>query len=115
MNESAFYFTSADFALAGILHEAAPGAETGVLLVVGGPQYRVGSHRQFVLLARDVAAAGWPVLRFDYRGMGDASGEKIDFETCGDDIRAAVDEFQRRCPSIRQVVIWGLCDAASAA
>jgi len=31
----------------------APGAaRTGVVIVVGGPQYRVGSHRQFTLLAR---------------------------------------------------------------
>ena len=28
-----------------------PSPRTGVLVVVGGPQYRVGSHRQFVLLS----------------------------------------------------------------
>ena len=51
--------------LLGILHPGAPDSERGVLVVVGGPQYRVGSHRQFVLLARALAAAGIPVLRFD--------------------------------------------------
>ena len=45
-------------------------ASRGMLIVVGGPQYRAGSHRQFTLLARDVAATGVPTMRFDYRGMG---------------------------------------------
>ena len=30
----------------------------GVLIVVGGPQYRVGSHRQFALLANHLAGQG---------------------------------------------------------
>jgi len=53
----------------------AAAADTGVLIVVGGPQYRVGSHRQFVMLARFLADHGVPCMRFDYRGMGDVSGE----------------------------------------
>ena len=40
-----------------------------VLVVVGGPQYRVGSHRQFVSLARALARQGMTTVRFDYRGM----------------------------------------------
>ena len=48
--------------------------------MVGGPQYRVGSHRQFTLMARAFAAAGYPVLRFDYRGIGDSEGESRGFE-----------------------------------
>ena len=101
--------------LLGIVHPGAPHSERGVLVVVGGPQYRVGSHRQFVLLARALAAAGTPVLRFDYRGMGDSEGEARTFEGVADDLRAAIDAFQREVPSLREVVVWGLCDAASAA
>ena len=52
----------------------------GVLVAVGGPQYRAGSHRQFVLLANDLAAQGYAVMRFDYRGMGDSTGEPRTFE-----------------------------------
>lgn len=89
-------------------------AATGVLVVVGGPQYRVGSHRQFLLLARSLAAAGYPAMRFDYRGMGDSTGELRNFERVGEDIEAAIDAFIARYPYIRQVVLWGLCDAASA-
>jgi len=99
----------------GILHSGAPDASTGVLVVVGGPQYRVGSHRQFVLLSRALSDQGVPVLRFDYRGLGDSTGEARTFEDIGTDIRAAIDEFLRSVPSLKRVVIWGLCDAASAA
>lgn len=88
---------------------------TAVLIVVGGPQYRVGSHRQFVSLARSVAQAGFPALRFDYRGMGDSHGERRDFTRAGPDIRAALDALARACPAVDRFVIWGLCDAASAA
>ncbi|OWQ48952.1 hydrolase 1, exosortase A system-associated [Roseateles noduli] len=94
---------------------ATPAPGTGVLLIVGGPQYRVGSHRQFTLLGRALAAAGVPCLRLDYRGMGDAQGEQRDFEQVDADIAAAIDAWQREHPSLERVVLWGLCDAASAA
>jgi exosortase A-associated hydrolase 1 len=106
-------FTCAGDRLVGILSPGSAG--TGVLLVVGGPQYRVGSHRQFVELARALSRSGVPVLRFDYRGMGDSEGVLRGFEFIGEDIRAAIDEFHRRVPDLSRVVLWGLCDGASAA
>jgi exosortase A-associated hydrolase 1 len=86
----------------------------GVLVVVGGPQYRAGSHRQFTLLARSLAGNGIAAMRFDYRGMGDSQGEARDFEAVGEDLRAAIDAFMEAVPGMREVVLWGLCDAASA-
>lgn len=113
--ETPIQFECAGASLLGILHQAAgPVARTGLLLVVGGPQYRVGSHRQFVLLARSLAANGIPVLRFDYRGMGDSEGEPRDFERIGEDIRAAVDALFANQAGLDGVVLWGLCDAATA-
>ena len=88
---------------------------TGVVVIVGGPQYRAGSHRQFVLLSRALAANGFAVLRFDYRGMGDSKGDLRDFEAVGDDIGAAIDALQAAVPEVKQVALWGLCDGASAA
>lgn len=87
----------------------------GVLIVVGGPQYRAGSHRQFTLLCRTLAAAGIPAMRFDVRGMGDSEGETRTFEDISSDMRAATDRFFAEVPVLQEVVIWGLCDAASAA
>lgn len=86
----------------------------GVLVIVGGPQYRAGSHRQFTLLANDLAAHGTPVMRFDYRGMGDSEGEARTFEAVQEDIRHALDRFQAEVPALKEVVLWGLCDGASA-
>ena len=87
---------------------------TGVLIVVGGPQYRVGSHRQFLLLSRALAETGYPAMRFDFRGMGDSTGELRDFEGVNEDIGAAINAFQAHCPNLERIVLWGLCDAASA-
>jgi exosortase A-associated hydrolase 1 len=86
-----------------------------VLIAVGGPQYRAGSHRQFALLANDLSAQGHAVMRFDYGGMGDSTGEPGSFEHVGEDLRAAVDHFLAQVPEVTEVAIWGLCDAASAA
>lgn len=113
--ETALGFECEGAWLPAIIHRpAAPGAR-GVLVVVGGPQYRAGSHRQFVLLGRALAAAGFPAMRFDYRGMGDAEGESRDFRSVGADLRAAVDTFCEAVDSLREVVLWGLCDGATAA
>jgi len=114
-DEQALFFECMGEQLLGVLHLPTPPiSDVGMLLVVGGPQYRVGSHRQFVLLARDLAAAGIPVLRFDYRGMGDSTGNPRDFETISDDISAAVECLHDEVPGLRGSVLWGLCDAATA-
>ncbi|WP_269633220.1 hydrolase 1, exosortase A system-associated [Pelomonas sp. BJYL3] len=87
----------------------------GVIVLVGGPQYRVGAHRFFVSLARHLAGQGAAVLRFDHRGMGDAPGEAVGFEHLDPEIDAAIAALQRACPSVERVLLWGLCDGASAA
>jgi exosortase A-associated hydrolase 1 len=101
--------------LIGIIHPSWDDSETVVIVLVGGPQYRVGSHRQFVLLARHLARAGYPVLRFDVRGMGDSSGDARSFESIEEDVAAAIDCVQVQLPATRRMVLWGLCDGASAA
>jgi len=116
VQERPLVFPCAGESLIGILHSpgrTAPGA-TGVVIVVGGPQYRVGSHRMFVDLARALARAGHPVLRFDVRGMGDSTGEHPGFEHIGPDIGAAVDALAAAVPGLDGVALWGLCDGASA-
>jgi len=100
--------------LVGVLHSPERPASVGVVFVVGGPQYRVGSHRQFVLLARTLAAEGFAVLRFDYAGMGDSDGDERSFERIDDQMRLAVDELAARVHGLERFVLFGLCDAASA-
>ena len=113
--ETAIRFPCDNETLFGILARPEQPSDIGVVVIVGGPQTRVGSHRQFVLLSRALAAAGYPVLRFDVRGMGDSGGEQHTFEHITPDIKAAIDTLQTHCPSVRRIVLWGLCDAAAAA
>jgi exosortase A-associated hydrolase 1 len=113
--ELALKFSCRGETLFGIASVPEQPARRGVVVIVGGPQYRAGSHRQFTLLARALAAQGFPVLRFDYRGMGDSAGAMRDFEQVDDDLRAAIDQFFATVAGLEEVVIWGLCDGASAA
>ena len=113
--EEAITFDCAGEALVGVLHRPAQPSRTGVVIVVGGPQYRAGSHRQFVVLARALALSGTAVLRFDCRGMGDSSGAQRNFEHTGDEIATAIDALLAAVPALHRVALWGLCDAASAA
>ncbi|MBV8036906.1 hydrolase 1, exosortase A system-associated [Roseateles sp.] len=117
MKESVLSFACEGEPLIGILAEpeTEAAAAVGVLIIVGGPQYRVGSHRQFTLLARHLAANGFAALRFDYRSMGDSPGEARDFLGVDADIAAAITALLAARPALKRVVLWGLCDAASAA
>lgn len=112
--ESAIEFDCRGDRLLGILTRPERLTGVGVVIVVGGPQYRIGSHRQFVLLARALASAGHLCLRFDHRGVGDSEGLPRSFEQLDEDIGAAIDSLFMAEKSLREVVLWGLCDAASA-
>ena len=112
--EQAFRFDCAGEQLLGVIANPEQPESTGVLIVVGGPQYRVGSHRQFLLLSRAMAAAGYPVMRFDQCGMGDSTGELRNFEALNGDLAAAIGGFQQQCPKLNKIILWGLCDAATA-
>ena len=101
--------------MAGVLALPQQPLEAGVVIIVGGPQYRIGSHRQFVLLARHLAEHGIPTLRFDCRGMGDSSGAQRSFEDFCADVDCAISALMEAAPTVRQVALWGLCDGASAA
>ena len=115
MVEQGLRIACADDTLIGILARPQRPSAIGMLIVVGGPQYRAGSHRQFTLLARQLAHAGHAVLRFDHRGMGDSTGQARDFLAVSGDIDAAVQALRLAVPAVQRVVLWGLCDAASAA
>lgn len=116
IDERGLTFQCGGETLVGVLAEpAGTPVLPGVVIVVGGPQYRIGSHRQFVELARALARAGHPCLRFDVRGMGDSTGTARSFEDIGDDIDAAISALQIACPTVTKIVLWGLCDGASAA
>lgn len=99
-------------ALAGTLDRA--DGEAGLLIVSGGNEIRCGAHRGMARLARGVAGAGHPVLRFDRRGVGDSEGDNGGFHASGPDIAAALAAFRRACPAMTRIAAFGNCDAATA-
>lgn len=118
MLEVPVVFTSRGKQLIGIEHRPSINSKKnnniGVLIVVGGPQTRVGSHRLFVQLARALAEQGFYVFRFDYTGAGDSEGGISQFTDIQADIGAAISTFGQQQSHIKQFKLWGLCDAASA-
>ncbi len=98
----------------GIMHQPEQAKKTAIVVVVaGGPQYRVGCARQIILWSRRLASEGFPVLRFDYRGFGDSGGEFKGFEFIDDDIQSAIDCIFQEIPELEDIVLWAECNAAS--
>lgn len=86
---------------------------TGVLMVTGGTQTRVGSHRMYERLADALAAAGHSSFRFDRRGVGDSEGEDPGFRGSVPDIAAAAAAFRAEA-QVTRLIGFGLCDGATA-
>jgi len=97
--------------LAAALDEA-PGF-SGLLIVSGGNETLSGSHGNMAKLAARVAEAGYPVFRYDRRGVGDAAGDNGAFESGGPDLAAAVSAFRGAAPGVARIVGFGNCDGAS--
>ena len=92
--------------------DAAPG-KTGLLIVSGGNEIRIGAHRGMAILAQKLAARGIPVFRFDRRGIGDSTGKNSGFLLSGSDIGCAAATFSAEA-GIERLVAFGNCDAATA-
>lgn len=117
MTTEAFMIETPNSRLAALYHpplEPIQGRPVGCLILVGGPQYRVGAHRQYIDLARHLAKQGIGVLRFDYQGMGDSEGTVTDLEGRGDDIAAAATILRDKLGNNARIFPWGLCEGASA-
>ncbi|MBB3032746.1 hydrolase 1, exosortase A system-associated [Alteriqipengyuania lutimaris] len=87
---------------------------TGLLLVSGGNELRSGAFRGQARLAQTIAKRGFPVFRYDRRGVGDSEGVNLGFSDSEADIRAALEAFQAIAPQLKRVIGLGNCDAASA-
>ena len=98
--------------LAATLDEGA--ASSGLLIVSGGNELRSGAWNGQAQFAAQVTAEGYPVFRFDRRGVGDSEGPNGEFRSSAPDIAAALAAFRAECPQVTRVVALGNCDAASA-
>ncbi|NCP15353.1 MAG: hydrolase 1, exosortase A system-associated [Sphingomonadales bacterium] len=105
-------FGCGSLTLAGTL-DTAPG-RTGLLVVSGGNEIRSGAFGGQADMAARIARAGFPVFRFDRRGIGDSQGENRGFRSSSKDIGCAVNAFRAMAPRVSRVFAFGNCDAASA-
>lgn len=112
MSRRHFTFPCEGARLAATLDEG--DAATGLLLVSGGNEIRSGAWSGQAQFAARIAAQGFPVFRYDRRGIGDSEGENGEFRSSGADIAAAIDAFRMEAPHIERIAGFGNCDAASA-
>lgn len=112
MSRLHFEFGCGSLKLAGAL-DTAPGT-TGLLIVSGGNEVRSGAFSGQSKLAAHLSAKGFPVFRFDRRGVGDSEGDNRGFKASAGDISAALDAFRSMVPHMERVFAFGNCDAASA-
>lgn len=88
--------------------------DTALLMVTGGTQTRIGSHRMYERLANALVEHGISCLRFDRRGVGDSGGGDPDYRGSGPDMAAAAAALRREVPAARRLLGFGLCDGATA-
>lgn len=106
-----FYFGSCGRELFGCYH--GPGQngirECAILVCQPFGHEYINSHRALRQLAARLAEAGFPVLRFDYYGCGDSSGEaeQGSLTRWMEDISAATGELRARS-GMREVCVVGL-------
>lgn len=109
--------------LFGVLHmPLGPVGPVGVLLLSPGVKMRVGPHGLYRRMTETFLAAGLPVLRFDFFGLGDSEGElpeellrdvynHIEVGRFVNDALDAMDWMQAECGTQR-FIVSGLCGGA---
>lgn len=103
----------------------ASGARFAAVLLCPGVKTRVGPHRLNRKLARPFLERGIPVMRVDFRGLGDSEGDwpddslehiyrQIELGHCVGDARSALDWLEARF-GVRRFIVGGLCGASMTA
>jgi pimeloyl-ACP methyl ester carboxylesterase len=109
--------------LFGILHEPPIRRRAcGLILLSPGIKSRVAPHRMYNKIANLAVQLGFPVLRFDFSGLGDSEGTlndrvlpdlygAIQVGRCVGDTRQAIDWMRANC-GVDRVILGGLCGGA---
>jgi pimeloyl-ACP methyl ester carboxylesterase len=95
-----FFFEDSGRSLYGVLHPARPDSplRSGVVICPPIGQEYMRAHRGLLILANQLARAGYPAMRFDYAGTGDSEGgpSEQSLARWTDNVRAAARELKRR-------------------
>ncbi len=120
MNERAVRFGEGGN-LVGIVTEPEPSlfdvGRPGVVFLNSGILHRVGASRLYVQMARRMAAAGLPALRFDHSGVGDSELRRDDrsvVESAVSEVQEAMDLLHQR-KGVDRFILVGLCSGADMA
>lgn len=110
MNELPIFFGKNDQHLFGTLHH--PTTPNGRAFVFCHPfaEEKLWGHRVYVNYARSLCAAGYAVLRFDFRGHGDSSGRFEDFTIDSQlvDIACALRTLKAQTDGLEAIGLLGL-------
>ena len=87
---------------------------TALLIVSGGNEIRSGAHSGMAQLASNISERGFPVLRYDRRGIGESTGENLGFLGSVEEITAAAKFLRQEQQQVQRVIAFGNCDAATA-
>jgi alpha/beta superfamily hydrolase len=110
MTETPFFFNSGQLSLFGVRHDPAQNTKKcGWVMCHAFAEEKLWAHRVFVSLARELASAGYPVLRFDFRGYGDSDGNFEDSTIADqiDDIYCAIAQLRECYPHISESGLIG--------
>lgn len=116
VQEESVRFTVASAALVGNLTVPAEPRDVGIVFVHGWSGNRSGPHGLITTLARALAQAGYPSLRFDFRGRGESEGEGLaaSLSTMATDLTGATTFMQQRCGA-KRIVLFGICSGGNVA
>ncbi len=91
-----------------------PGHRPGLVLVNSGVVHRAGPNRLYVNVARQLAAAGYPVLRFDLSAIGDSSprSDSLSFEKSTVSETAAAMAALGAKSGCTAFILCGICSGA---
>ena len=119
MREKAIAF-GANKSLVGIYSRPATTGSTqppGVILLNSGILHRIGASRLHVTIARMLAEMGFPVMRFDFSGIGDSEPRRDDLpfeESAPREVQDAMDRMEA-IAGCQEFIIFGLCSGADVA
>ncbi|OGV90460.1 MAG: hypothetical protein A3K19_33585 [Lentisphaerae bacterium RIFOXYB12_FULL_65_16] len=114
--ETAVRFDAYDDALVGNLVQPRQSAPLGVVFAHGWSGNRSGPHGILTHIARELGHAGFPSIRFDFRGRGESTGNGMatTLATMASDLVAAATLLQREC-GVRKLVYLGVCSGGNVA
>ena len=116
MTRRCFFFDCEGYQCAATLDLPPEGVDTrstGLLIVTGGNELRSGPHGSQAAMAAHFADLGYPVLRYDRRGVGESEGENTGWRGAEADLHAALAAFRAACPALTFIIGFGNCDGAS--